>query len=72
MPTRKPPTWSQCYRIGAALAPQIEHNMTLQEVADELEITRQNAYTESVVALGKLVLLIRRRWRIPANVVLNP
>lgn len=71
MPTDKPPTWSQCYRLGVALAPQMEHKMTLQEVADELGITRQNAYTESVVALGKLVFLIRRRWRIPANRVIQ-
>lgn len=69
MPTDKTPTWSQCYRLGAALSPQMEHNMTLDAVANELGITRQNAYTESVVALGKLVILIRRRWRIPANVV---
>jgi hypothetical protein len=43
--------------------------MTLQEVAAELGITKQNAYTESVVSLGKLILLIRLRWRIPANLV---
>lgn len=62
--TCRPPSWTACYRLGRAANQHVSHEHTLQEVADELGISKQNAYTESVVALGKLLILIRQRWNI--------
>lgn len=63
--TKRSPSWSQRYRLGVELNKQMEHFATLQEVADELGITKQNAYTETVLALGTLILLLRDRLGLP-------
>lgn len=61
------PTWSQMYRLGVEANKHLEHDMTLRQIADDLGITPQNAYTETVVALGKLLCLIRLRLGLPIN-----
>lgn len=59
------PTWSQRYRLGVEASKLVEPFSTLEEVAAELGITKQNAYTESCLALGTLIWNIRQRWRLP-------
>jgi hypothetical protein len=56
-----PLTWTARYRIGVAMNRQMDHLCTLDEVAAELGITKQNAYTETVLALGTLVCLLHAR-----------
>lgn len=59
--------WSLKYRIGAEINRGMEPVMSLQRVADELGITPSNAYTETVLALGALVLGVRHRLGIPLD-----
>lgn len=54
------PNWTTRYRLGVKLNKQMEHVMTLDEVAAELGITKQNAYTETVLALGTLAWHLKR------------
>ncbi len=58
----KQPSWTERYRLGVALNRQMEPVCTLAQVASELGITRQNAYTESVLALGTLAHRLRGRF----------
>ena len=55
------PSFMELYRLGARISKQLETFCTLEEVAAELGITRQNAYTETVIALGKLVYALHRK-----------
>lgn len=55
------PSFIELYRLGSRVSKQLEKFCTLEEMAEELGITRQNAYTESVVTLGKLVHALHRR-----------
>lgn len=64
----KAPGWAQRYRLGVELNPHMPHVATLQEVADELGITKQNAYTETCLALGHFVYRLRERLGVPVNV----
>ena len=57
----KQPSFTELYRLGARVSKQLEKFCTLEEVAAELGITRQNAYTETVIALGKLVHALHRK-----------
>ena len=59
---RKPPTWSQRYRLGVALNRELEGSRTYEEIAAELGITKQNAYTEVVLALGAFAFAWRARF----------
>lgn len=58
-------SWTMRYRLGVALNKEMPHLMTLEEVAQELGISRQNAYTESCLALGTLICMVRQRLGIP-------
>lgn len=58
------PTWSQLYRLGAEANRQMDHYCTLQELGDALGLTKQNAYTESVHALGTLIWRVRERLKL--------
>ncbi len=57
----KAPNWSTRYRIGVLLNQQMDHVFTLEEVAAEMGITKQNAYTETVLALGSLACGLHRK-----------
>jgi hypothetical protein len=59
------PTWSQAYRLGVQINKEMDHYMTLEQVARELGITKQNAYTETVLAIGTLAWMVRKRLGIP-------
>lgn len=43
----------------------MDHFCTLEELGQALGVTKQNAYTESVPALGKLVWLVCERLALP-------
>lgn len=59
---RKPaPTFSVCYALGVALNQHIDTECTLEELGLVLGVSKQNAYTASVLALGKLAWLLARR-----------
>ncbi len=62
---RTDPTWRQRYLFGVALSQHLEPVCTLEEIGAELGITKQNAYTESVLALGRLGWLLRERLGVP-------
>lgn len=63
--TQHQPTWTEQYRLGSQVNQQMEHFCTLQELADELGITKQNAHTEAVMALGILAWRLRERLGLP-------
>ena len=49
-----PANWTTRYRVGVVLNRQMEAQCSLDQLAQELGITKQNAYTETVLALGSL------------------
>jgi hypothetical protein len=55
---RRQPSKTQLYRLGLALSRELEPHCTLEQVAAEIGTTKQNAYHESVRALGKFA------WRL--------
>lgn len=61
------PTWSKRHALGVLLNKHMDHNCTLQELANELGTTKQMAYHESVVALGAFGLKLCERMGIPAS-----
>lgn len=61
-----PPTWTQRYKLGARVNQDMDHYCTLEELGQALGVTKQNAYTESVLALGTLV------WAVCERLCLQP
>lgn len=59
------PNWTTRYRVGAILSRHLDTCCTLEVLGAELGITKQNAYTESVVALGTLVCALYVRMHFP-------
>lgn len=59
------PNWTTRYRVGAILSRHLDTCCTLEVLGAELGITKQNAYTESVVALGTLVCALYLRMHFP-------
>lgn len=57
--------YTQRYRLGVIASKEIETVATLDEVAVEFGLTRQNADTECCVALGTLISRIRQRLGLP-------
>lgn len=55
--------WSTRYRIGAILSKQMDAHCTLAELGHTLGVTPQNAYTESVLALGALACALYVRMQ---------
>lgn len=54
-PVRLKPGFQTYYSIGVEFSKRLPAFCTYAEVAREFGITKQNAYTASVLALGKLV-----------------
>ncbi|WP_421793435.1 hypothetical protein [Hydrocarboniphaga effusa] len=51
-------SFKQKYSLGVELSRQLEPVCTLEELGAAIGVTKQNAYTESVLALGTLALLL--------------
>lgn len=55
------PSWTERHRLGVELSKHLDPVSTLEEVGQELGISKQNAYHESVLALGTLAWHLRDR-----------
>jgi hypothetical protein len=51
---RRRPCWSTYYQLGVELNKRMPAFRTWEQVGALLNVTKQNAYTQGVVALGKL------------------
>ena len=51
----KLPTFSVRYRVGVAVSKELDSFCTYEEIADQFGITKNNAYSLAVTALGALV-----------------
>jgi hypothetical protein len=54
------PTWDTYYELGTRLMPLIPAHRSLEECGREFGISKQNAYTEVAIALGKVAYRLRR------------
>jgi len=59
-PFRAKPGFVTFYVIGMEVSRQLPKHCTLNEIGRTFGISRQNAHTEAVIALGKLVYHARR------------
>ena len=57
--TRKP-TWLEYHLLGEKTAQDLDAGFTFQEIGDELGMSKQQAYHECMVALGKLVYRLKQ------------
>ena len=64
-PRRRPPKWTERYKLGAQMNQHLDHFCTLEELGAALGVTKQNAYTESVLALGTLAWRLSERLGTP-------
>lgn len=62
--------WTTYYRLGVIAQRQLPVFRSFEEVGRAVGVTKQNAYTEVVVALGKVVFAMRHELRFPIRV--NP
>ena len=53
--------WRAPYRVGVELSKDLEGVATYDEIGRELGLTKQNAYTLTMVALGKLAIALLAR-----------
>jgi hypothetical protein len=53
------PSWKRYHRIGEEVARELDANYTYQQIGDSLGISKQKAYHETMVALGKLAYQFR-------------
>ena len=60
LPARKP-GFTECYRLGVTLSKELDPVCTYEQIAAAIGVTKQNAYTEVVLALGKLGFMLRQR-----------
>jgi hypothetical protein len=61
--SRKAPGFTVRYQLGVELARHLDPVCGYEEIGAALGITKQNAYTETMLALGHLGLRLRRRLR---------
>lgn len=61
------PGFADRVRLGVEASKHLDPNCSYEEIAAELGTTRQNAYTEVMLALGTLVFLLRRHFRVEAR-----
>ena len=59
--TGEAPNWTTRYQIGVQINKPMDCFCSLDEIASELGISRQNAYTETVLALGTLACRLHAR-----------
>lgn len=57
-PFRMAPGWSTYYQIGKIAAPRMPAFCSYEQLAVRLGVSKQVAYHEALVALGKLLYLI--------------
>lgn len=55
------PGFTERYRLGVELSKHLDPVCTLEELGRELGISTQNAYTQSVLALGTLAWHLKHR-----------
>ncbi len=55
------PNWSAYYRLGVDLSKHLEGVSTFAEIGVELGVSKQRAYHECMVALGKLAYGLKRQ-----------
>lgn len=58
-PRRAKAGFATYYALGVRFAKYLEPHTTFEDIGAALGVTKQNAYTETVVALGKLVHRIK-------------
>ena len=58
------PCFADRIRLGVEMSKYLDTDCTYEEIGIELGITKQNAYTEVMLALGTLVWLLRRHFGI--------
>lgn len=56
------PNWRTRYALGIEAARHLEPEQSFVEIAAEIGTTPQVAYNETMLALGTLVWLLRRRF----------
>lgn len=54
------PCWNTYYELGRQLSGQLRPERSLEAVGAAIGVTKQNAYTEVCVALGKLAYALRK------------
>jgi len=57
------PSWSVFHALGEEFAPRLEPYCTYEQIGKEIGTTKQMAYHEAVVALGKLIFNMRKSVR---------
>lgn len=57
------PTWAVYHQLGEELSKQLNPNCTYEEIGASLGISKQKAYHEAMVALGKLAYQLRLIFR---------
>lgn len=60
-PWERQPGFQTFYDIGVEVSRGMPVFKTFGEIGRQFRITQQNAYTEAVIALGKLAFRIRQR-----------
>lgn len=58
------PTVRELHRLGTQMMKELDTVATLDEIGRELGLTRQNAYHEVALTLGKFVWRLRQRLRL--------
>lgn len=54
------PSWSVYHQLGKETAKELDAFHTFEQIGDEFGITKQQAYHEAMVALGKLVYQLKK------------
>jgi len=53
------PSWEVYHRLGEQVSKDLEPNCTYEEIGASMGTSKQKAYHETMVALGKLVYALR-------------
>ncbi len=54
------PTWAFYHRLGEQYAAHLQPNYSFAEIGREIGVSKQKAYHECMVALGKLVYGLKK------------